>query len=281
MSLEALGAELRSAREGRGIPLTRVAEETRISRGHLENLERGNFGALPGGMYNRAFLRSYCEAVGLDAGLFLGRYADAAAPAHEKPVRKPVGRPQPGRRPPASPAVIWSLLLVGSAAGAYLSRPWIGAVFSPYFRRPAAEAVHSLPVPEPAPPREAPKAEPVTVAVSAPAAATVIDAGPSRTEAPAAIPGAGASIRLEFQVLAQCWVSVTSDGNRVLVKLLEPGDDLSFEASDRFYVKLGNAGGVRVKLNGRPARALGVPGEVVAVIIHRENLDEFLEAAQR
>src|SRR4029450_5101715 len=40
------------------------------------------------------------------------------------------------------------------------------------------------------------------------------------------------SLKLEFEVVQQCWVSVSRDGNRVLVKMLEPGDDLSFEAEE-------------------------------------------------
>jgi hypothetical protein len=72
-------------------------------------------------------------------------------------------------------------------------------------------------------------------------------------------------------------VSVNSDGTRVLVRLLEPGAHQTFDADDRFYIVLGNAGGVRLRINGKPARPLGKPGEVVRVLITTQNISDFLE----
>ena len=60
------GSRLREARERRGISLRQVANATKISMGALEALERGHVSRLPGGIFSRAFVRSYAIEVGLD-----------------------------------------------------------------------------------------------------------------------------------------------------------------------------------------------------------------------
>src|SRR5437867_8547163 len=60
------GGRLREARERRGIPLRQIANSTKISVGVLEALERNDIARLPGGIFGRAFVRSYAVEVGLD-----------------------------------------------------------------------------------------------------------------------------------------------------------------------------------------------------------------------
>src|SRR5437879_12660449 len=60
------GSELRAARERRGVPLRQIANATKISVGVLEALERNDISRLPGGIFGRAFVRSYAVEVGLD-----------------------------------------------------------------------------------------------------------------------------------------------------------------------------------------------------------------------
>ena len=62
----ALGELLRHEREGRGLTLQQVADETKIPPRHLESLERGNLAAIPGGTYRRGEVIAYANAVGLD-----------------------------------------------------------------------------------------------------------------------------------------------------------------------------------------------------------------------
>jgi cytoskeleton protein RodZ len=66
----AFGEFLRSAREKRGLTIQQIANETKIPRRLLESLEHGNLGAVPG-MYQRAEIRAYAKAVGLDQSLAL------------------------------------------------------------------------------------------------------------------------------------------------------------------------------------------------------------------
>src|SRR5256885_5920464 len=60
------GGKLRDARERRGISLRQIANATKISIAALEALERNDISRLPGGIFGRAFVRSYAVEVGLD-----------------------------------------------------------------------------------------------------------------------------------------------------------------------------------------------------------------------
>jgi cytoskeletal protein RodZ len=57
---------MRRAREERGVSLRHIAEVTKISVSALEALERNDISRLPGGIFSRAFVRSYALEIGLD-----------------------------------------------------------------------------------------------------------------------------------------------------------------------------------------------------------------------
>src|SRR5215510_11667082 len=60
------GSRMRHAREQRGVSLRTIAESTKISVSALEALERNDISRLPGGIFSRAFVRSYAAEVGID-----------------------------------------------------------------------------------------------------------------------------------------------------------------------------------------------------------------------
>ncbi len=68
------GDEIRRARELREISLREISESTKISLRHLEAMERNDFAHLPGGAYNRGYVRAYCEYIGLDAESMVNAY---------------------------------------------------------------------------------------------------------------------------------------------------------------------------------------------------------------
>jgi cytoskeletal protein RodZ len=61
-----IGEQLRLAREGRGIPLREISEQTRISMHYLEAIETNDYKRLPGGIFNRSFVKAYARYVGYD-----------------------------------------------------------------------------------------------------------------------------------------------------------------------------------------------------------------------
>jgi cytoskeleton protein RodZ len=72
---ETIGEKLRLAREARGIALRDISEQTRISIRYLEAIESDDYQRLPGGIFNRSFIRAYAKFVGYDEHDALEDYA--------------------------------------------------------------------------------------------------------------------------------------------------------------------------------------------------------------
>jgi cytoskeleton protein RodZ len=60
------GARMRHTREQRGVSLRQIAQTTKLSVSALEALERNDTSRLPGGIFSRAFVRSYAAEIGVD-----------------------------------------------------------------------------------------------------------------------------------------------------------------------------------------------------------------------
>ena len=59
-----IGEQLRLAREERGIGLREISNQTRISMRYLEAIEGNDYKRLPGGIFNRSFIKAYAKCVG-------------------------------------------------------------------------------------------------------------------------------------------------------------------------------------------------------------------------
>src|SRR5687768_6323500 len=85
---ETLGEKLRHAREERGLSLSEVADQTRISSLYLESIENDDYRILPGGIFNKGFVKSYAKYVGINEQEALQDYAnlvaETAGPAGEE-----------------------------------------------------------------------------------------------------------------------------------------------------------------------------------------------------
>jgi transcriptional regulator with XRE-family HTH domain len=124
----AFGLELQRARERSGLSLDQLAELTKVSASLYAGLERADISRWPAGIFRRAFVRSYAQAVGLDPenvlSRFLALYPDpdvaAAQPAAAAPSALPAEPAAP--TPPAAGAArrlaapIVDLLLAGVPA---------------------------------------------------------------------------------------------------------------------------------------------------------------------
>ncbi len=76
---QSLGEKLRQAREERGISISEVAEQTRISSLYLECIENDDYRTLPGGIFNKGFVKSYAKYVGIGEQEALQDYARIVA----------------------------------------------------------------------------------------------------------------------------------------------------------------------------------------------------------
>lgn len=70
-----IGEKLRLEREARGIALRDISEQTRISMRYLEAIETDDYRRLPGGIFNRSFIRAYAKYVGYDEDQAIEEYA--------------------------------------------------------------------------------------------------------------------------------------------------------------------------------------------------------------
>jgi cytoskeletal protein RodZ len=74
--MPSFGETLKRERELRQITLREVAEATKINVRYLDALERNEFRHLPGGVFNKGFVRAYAEYVGIDPQAMVDAYLD-------------------------------------------------------------------------------------------------------------------------------------------------------------------------------------------------------------
>jgi cytoskeletal protein RodZ len=234
-------------------------------------------------MYNRAFLRTYCEYLGMDSKAALEHLEAEISPPVEKPAKAKVSLPQAASSSRSRPLLAWSAMLLISVVGIFFSRHWLTAVFSPYFSRPSV-SLNTPPSPPPSSVQASAQTEDaaptVTLEASSdapPAALAQLSESPVTAQAEETLAPPAAPLRIELQVLQMCWLSITKDGGQANSMLLQPGNDQSFGASERFYLILGNAGGVRMKINGMLTKPLGKAGEVVKILINEQNFRDLLQ----
>jgi cytoskeleton protein RodZ len=280
--MKSLASELKSERERRNIPLDQIAQETRISLRHLQSLEEGRYSDMPGGIYNRAFIKAYCEILNLDHQEILQKYEAELSPHPEKPAKSQSYIPQRKSLFGSSSIFAWSLMLIISAAGLFFSQKWISSVFSPYFSHTPPGLLKQEIVAEPKiMPARSEKSDAISTTNIAPADMPIFSASNPETTGPAletvAASDSASSLRLEFEVTEKCWISVDSDKGRMIRKVLEPGEAQSFDAAEHFFIVIGNAGGVHLRINGLPAKPLGKPGEVVRMLINSKSLPDLVK----
>ena len=77
--------DLAAIRNRRGLTLREIADTTRISVFYLRAIEEGQLQKLPGGFYNRSYIRQYAQAIDYDENELVERFGVAAAPEVEPP----------------------------------------------------------------------------------------------------------------------------------------------------------------------------------------------------
>ncbi len=293
-----LGSELKTEREKRNISLAQIAADTRISLHYLRSLEEGHYSALPGGMYNRAFLRAYCESIHLDPHDIIKRYETEISPPLEKPPNPKVRISQP-KSSNFKPVIIWSVMLLISATGLFFSREWIFEIFSPYFSHKQSSEIHigSFPPPKKPEATESLSQNAVEVLKSSSAADFAAETDSAATSPlPSSSKPSGLTqapldgnqpllssdiptepLKIELAATDECWISIDQDGQNVFRRILEPGEIQSLSAAENFFLVVGNAGGLHLKINGKPAKQLGAPGEVIRLLINEDNFPDLID----
>src|SRR5580692_5660760 len=94
--LPSFGEKLKQEREKRQITLEQISTSTKIGTRMLQALEEDKFNQLPGGIFNKGFVRAYSHCVGLDEDQTVAEYleasGDAPPPKTEIPIREDEAR---------------------------------------------------------------------------------------------------------------------------------------------------------------------------------------------
>lgn len=143
MSSTPFGEHLRREREMRGVSLDEIAAATRISTRFLEALESEQWDRLPGGAFNRGFIRSIARFLGIDEDALVAEYAyehkDASA---SQPSSVPAQQIPRNWRPIVVAVIVVILLLVGGAVVYHKYGARIAAAIHARFSASASEASH-------------------------------------------------------------------------------------------------------------------------------------------
>ena len=188
------GAFLRAQREARYLTLQQIAEITKIASHHFNSLERGDVRRWPGGMYRRAMVRAYAQAVGLNAEETVRRFLAVFPAEQDEPsvASRPAAQPEVRRpavfRRSASATSISATSIAGVAAAIML----IGWQAVSYIRSAMQSDIVSTPPPAPAtgnanvetagPTLPIETASPSTPAATSGATVETIDNAPTPTE---------------------------------------------------------------------------------------------------
>ncbi|MBC7236136.1 MAG: helix-turn-helix domain-containing protein [Chloroflexi bacterium] len=304
-----LGKRLREARESKGLTLEQVEKLTHIRRPFLQALEEDRLDDLPDDVYARGFVRNYARFLGLEAEELVAAYRERKGlPNQDVPVvlNEPLLRVRPSIWSILFLALM--IVLVIAVVGWYgyhrfwLGQeprlPWISSPTPPLAlpttppaglpatagspsvesRPPLASATDtptqqteqgttSVPPTStstraaPIPPTQTPPPTPVV----RPRTAT-----PTLVERPTATPIQG--VLVEARAVADTYILVTVDGERIAEKILKPGESDVWQGRQSVSLRIGNAAGIRLTVNGVDAGPLGNQGQVIDLLYTPDNL---------
>ena len=292
------GGTLRAARERRGMSVRQIANATKISVAALDALERNDTSRLPGGIFSRAFVRSYAMEVGLDPETtiqeFIAQFPnDSVTAGHPHSDRVEDHEAVKSDQKTAGTFLWLAMISVPIAAGLlYLTASGRGAPRAAVkpSAPPAPPSTQGAPVA--ANPAEKGQLEraPADPPSSAPPPATPAEGATPQTAAgapapaapPATSPGAPADrLTIVLSVKRPVWVSATVDGQKAIDRLLQPGERQTVDVRREMVLTAGDASAIAMTLNGAEARPLGKTGEVVTARFNLTNFKNYLQPQNR
>jgi transcriptional regulator with XRE-family HTH domain len=236
LAADDIGGRLRQAREHRDLSLSDLARRTKLPILVLAAIERNDFARLPGGLFRKAYVRTVAIELGLNPTEIAAAYRARFEPSIEPPPALHDAARQAEwieQLAPSPRRSIATLLMVAIPAAA-----WFMLQSDPELPNVRAHDVGED-----------------VLEVRMPVNVVTPIASDARTpEVP---------LRIEMVADGWCWVAAEADGQRVLYRLVEPGEHLVFEGQRLISLRLGNAGGVTLSINGGASQSLGGDGEVV------------------
>jgi cytoskeleton protein RodZ len=292
--MNSVGRILRSARERNGRAVAEIADELCLTQQYLRAIEEDDVKSLPGVFFYKNFVRQYAAIVGVKESELRAGVEELAAAA-EEPVLPGVLAQPPLR--PLDPIVADSNRRYFAGAKLGVSVAGLAAVlfacsgFYAWWTR-SAEAAASKPRPLP------PVIQPATVSTPAvsqpPVSIPAASPAPEQSKTPvpaetAAVPVAAEphgtlteisqtvdginQVVLNLSAREKTWLSITSEGKRLFSGFLEPSQTKTLTGLEAARMTVGNAGGIEVRLNGKPIGPIGKSGQVRVVVFTPDNFE--------
>jgi cytoskeleton protein RodZ len=273
MTKGSFGELLKRERELREVTLNEVTVATRIPPRFLEAFEREDWEKLPGGVFNRGFVRAIARYLGLDEENLLSEYD--LAYGDQRPAMAALAAGDPIPSPPkwalAGVAIAILLLIVAGIWGSVHGWQRYAA------RRAAAKraaltasAASSGQAPAPATVAAAGKnpAPPMPQPPKANAADPTANSSPAKTSASSPDSNSSTPQRLDLVVSTsgQTRVRVVADGRIVLDSRLPAGETRRLFAKTQFVISSTHPEVVLLELNGQampPLTSVGPSGTMV------------------
>lgn len=282
------GERLQREREMRGITLEEIAEATKIGTRSLRALEEQDFEKLPGGIFNKGFVRAYSKYLGIDEDQAVADYVTALGDAQATgKLKLPDAKALPDEpettesepiRVPWGPLITVALVVVvGFAAKSYYAKHGMAKL-----RRQPTPVAQQLPTPTPAPQPIAASQQPTpTAPIDTPTPKQPATITPSTQPAavshsaqpPVETKNADLFV-VKVHAKDAAWVEISADGKRVISELLKANSDRVVKAEKEVILVTGNAGGVEVSRNDQPLPALGEAGAKKTVTITPQDIKQ-------
>ena len=261
--MTSVGETLRREREKQDRAMAEIAEELCITQRYLRAIEEDDLKSLPGTFFYKSFVKQYAALLDLDPNKL--RTGVERLTAAEEP------EPVPGVEPPGAVRMPDQIV---QAANSYFSNRRIGfslvalagvllacSGFYAWWNNAArghsvTEAGAPAPVKLPAPMQPGAVQQPTIKVTTAP--------GISVTATPEA-DGVNRVV-LNLSATEKTWLSIVSDGRQIFAGILEPAQTKTLRSIDTAKLKIGNAGGLDVMLNGKPIPPIGPRGQVREVL---------------
>lgn len=298
--MESLGARLKREREQRKITLEEISLSTKIGTRFLLAIEEEQFDQLPGGIFNKGFVKAYARSVGVDETEAVAEYELAVAPVipETPPAAGAAGASTPSPSIPIpefplhvevtdddNPGLPWewfaaALLIVAFcfALWGFHSRdksvkPALPARVTEPAKGPSAEApvvaqtTATETAPAVAPPSGSAGSTSATASIPAEQAPSVSGFGnasprPQDSEAAGRASSTPGAFLVQIKAREDSWVVISADGREIMQATLNASAEKSIGARDQVVIKTGNAGALDISFNGKKLPTQGAPNEV-------------------
>jgi cytoskeleton protein RodZ len=262
----------------RGVTLDEIAAATKIGTRSLKALEDENFAILPGGIFNKGFVRAYARFLGMNEDQAVTDYQAAAKdqPVSVKTIaaQSAIAKAnklaaQQARESRNSAGVLRAIgllvLAIALAAGGFFAfrHGYFKAMKLPSLHRQMkmqAQAEKSQPpvvTPEGPAATSTPPPTPPSPATSAPQPEVTPAATPAATESVTQAAAEAGEFTVSIKASEASWLSVMADGKRAFQRTMNPNEEQSVTAKTKVRIVIGNPVGTELSLNGHPLTLTG------------------------